>query len=295
MYKYKALLIIKLTLVLVLGYVVIRTLLMQKHISEIHMPNSAVGTKNITDVETASSPHTSFQDYSLIAKQDIFGNSATSLNIDKPSQDDNGTSQVISTEEELGIALLGTVAGDPEISRAIIKDLESNVLSLCKTGDKVATASIESIEKDAVVLIHHGQKKVLNLGNREYNSHDTDNTKTALAKKATRVVESNPPVKSHTTFIDNLRNTAIMLPKAVIKPYAINDQVEGLKITGLENIKEAGNIGLKNGDVIRTVNGHRLVDKQKAYQISMKARTQATLNVELLRNNNIKTFSFSLR
>ncbi len=86
-----------------------------------------------------------------------------------------------------------------------------------------------------------------------------------------------------------------MLTKAVIEPYMIDGQVEGLKITGLENIRVAEDLGLKNGDIIRTVNGHRLTSKQKAYQIFKKARSQEAMNIELLRKNETKTLSFSLR
>ncbi len=294
MYKYKALLVVKLALILVLGYVVVRTVLMPQNVGDAFVPKSAIGNESINATETASFPDSSVQDYSIIVERGIFGSRVSPLEVDKSLQGGNSASPAESAEEELDIALLGTVAGNPEISRAIIKDLESNVLHLYKTGDTVATASIESIEKDAVVLIHKGQRKMLNLGNRESKRYDTDNTQTALAKKATQAVENNPSAKPQ-TFVDKLRDTAMMLPEAVVEPYAINGQVEGLKITGLENIKEAKDIGLKNGDVVRAVNGHRLTSKQKAYQISMKARSQTTLNVELLRNDKIKMFSFPLR
>jgi type II secretion system protein C len=201
----------------------------------------------------------------------------------------------LSAEEELGIALLGTVAGSPEISRAIIKDLETNELSLYKIGDTVATAHIESIEKDVVVLLHQGQRKILKLGTRESKRQDIDSAQGALSRNAAQGVETNPPAKSQSTVGDKLRDIEIMLTKAVIEPYTIDDQVEGLRITGLENIRGAEEIGLKNGDIIRTVNGHRLTSKQKAYQIFKKARSQEALNIELLRDNETKTLSFSLK
>jgi general secretion pathway protein C len=292
MYKHKALLIIKFALVLILGYVVITAVLMPQHTGEIFEPSSAVGTDNITAVEPTSSPDIPVEDYSAIVEQDIFG---SSLRTNKSLQGDNGVSPALSAEEELGIALLGTVAGSPEISRAIIKDLETNELSLYKIGDTVATAHIESIEKDVVVLLHQGQRKILKLGTRESKRQDIDSAQGALSRNAAQGVETNPPAKSQSTVGDKLRDIEIMLTKAVIEPYAIDGQVEGLRITGLENIRGAEEIGLKNGDIIRTVNGHRLTSKQKAYQIFKKARSQEALNIELLRDNETKTLSFSLK
>lgn len=299
MYKHRALFVIKLALVLILGYVVIITVLMPQRTGEILVPSSAVGTEHITAVKPASFPDTPVDDYSVIVEQDIFG---SSLRTNKSLLGDNGLGPALSAEEELGIALLGTVAGSPEISRAIIKDLETNVLSLYKIGDTVATAHIESIEKDVVVLIHQGQRKILELGTRESAArppvdkrHDADNVQGALSRNAAQAAETNPPAKSLTTPGAKLSDIEIMLTKAIIEPYMIDGQVEGLKITGLENIREAENLGLKNGDIIRTVNGHRLTSKQKAYQIFKKARSQEAMNIELLRDNETKTLSFSLR
>ena len=295
MYKHKALFFIKLALVLILGYVVITTVLMPQHMGEIFVPDSAVSTENITTVEPTSFPNTPVEDYSAIVEHDIFGNSASSLRTNKSLQGNNGAGLASSAEEELGIVLLGTVAGSPEISRAIIKDTKTNELSLYKTGDTVATAHIESIEKDVVVLLHQGQRKILILGTRESKQQDADNTQAALSNNAAQAVETNPPADFHTSAGAKLRNIEIILTNAVIEPYAIDGQVEGLKITGLENIKGAEDLGLKNGDIIRAVNGQRLTSKQKAFQIFKKARSQAAVNVELLRGNENKTLSFSLR
>jgi len=166
MYKHKALLIIKVALVLILCYVVITAVLMPQHTGEIFEPSSAVGTENITAVEPTSFPDIPVEDYSAIVEQDIFGSSSRT---NKSLLGYNGVGPVLSAEEALGIALIGTVAGSPEISRAIIKDIKTNELSLYKIGDTVATPSwkgsstahIESIERDVVVLLHQGQRKIL--------------------------------------------------------------------------------------------------------------------------------------
>ncbi|MHC4174770.1 MAG: type II secretion system protein N [Planctomycetota bacterium] len=294
MHKHKALFIIKLGLVLTLGYAVIRTVLMPQQTGEIFMPKSALSTENITAVEPASLQDTPVEDYSAIVEQDIFGKPASSLRTNK-SLRGNGVGMTLSAGEELGVALLGTVAGSRELSRAIIKDLKTNELSLYKTGDTLATAHIQSIEKDVVVLIHQGQRKILDLGTRESKRRDADNAQGALSTNATQAVETNPPANSHTTAGAKSSDIEIMFTKAVVEPYAIDGQVEGLKITGLENIKGAKELGFKNGDVIRAVDGHRVTSKQKAYQIFKKAKSQTITDIELLRNNETKTLSFSLR
>ena len=87
----------------------------------------------------------------------------------------------------------------------------------------------------------------------------------------------------------------VILNKAVIEPHVIDGQVEGLRITDLENIEEAKYLGLQNGDIFCTVNGHTLTNKQKAHQIFKKASSQAAISLEILRDNETKKLSFDLR
>jgi len=53
--------------------------------------------------------------------------------------------------------------------------------------------------------------------------------------------------------------------------------------------------GFKNGDVIQNVNGQALTDKQKAFQVIKKARSQSSLSVQLLRNQHKMDLSFKMK
>jgi len=293
--KHKVLLVIKLAIVLILGYAIVKTVTMSQNKNEAMVLNSAVGNENTAVVEPKSIPETSVKDYSAIVEQDIFGSSASALEVNEPLQVDNTAASTWSSEEDLGIALLGTVAGSPEISRAIIKDIKTNALNVYKTGDTIVSASVESIEKDGIVLLYEGQRRKINLRTKESGKQGTVIPEVTMAKNAEQAVNAQSTAKSKPTFADKLRYAASMIPKANIEPHTIDGQVEGLRISGLEDIKGAEDLGLKNGDVIRAVNGQRLDSKQKAYQISRKARSQTAMNIELMRGNKIKAFSFSLR
>lgn len=298
MYARKVFFIIKLALVLVLAYVTARTVMTAPHSGEIFVPTPAGGSENTTWLQAAHQSDTSLEDYSAIIERNMFFGATPSSNADGYLPGYNADTLVLSAEEELGLALLGAVAGSPRLSRAIIKDLESDVLGVYKTGDTIAAAHIECIEKYGVILLHQGQRKRLNLGTRGHKQHRTDSTQEASPKniaQPTSAVKTNLPVDSHTTIATKLKNIETVLKNAVNNPYAVDGQMEGLRITGLEKIEGATNLGLKNGDVIRAVNGHRLTSKEKTYQVFKKARTQPMMDIELLRDNEIKTLSFSLR
>jgi type II secretory pathway component PulC len=52
--------------------------------------------------------------------------------------------------------------------------------------------------------------------------------------------------------------------------------------------------GLRNGDIVQTVNGQNLNSKQKAFQVLKKARTQSNISLQLLRDGKAKELSFDL-
>lgn len=280
MYIRKVLFVSKLVLALVLGYVVI-TILLPEHKEKSSTPSSALGDGTVRVNQEMRSPDLSSKDYSEIIKSNPFDSSGQMAGSGKWSS----TAYQQSISEELGLALSGTVTGSPEVARAIIKDLKTGALELYKLDQTVAGVRIESIEENAVILVCDGQMTVLKLNiadsGRQLPSSQTPDetskvTKTDLTTIKAQCVEA-------------------LLSNAVIEPYSVDGRVEGLQITDLENINIAKNLGLKNGDVIRSVNGHRLTSKQKAFQVFKKAKTQPGMpDIELLRNGNIKKLSFSM-
>ena len=93
----------------------------------------------------------------------------------------------------------------------------------------------------------------------------------------------------------NLKDVEQVLRRATIKPYRVGGQTIGLRMTGLEKIKSAKSLGIESGDVIRSVNGHRLTSKKKAYQVFKKGRSKSTMRVEFLRGNEVNTLLISFK
>lgn len=290
MYIRKVLLISKCTLVLMLGYVFVRTLV-SDYAEQNSSPASALGgAANMN--QTTGWPGMSSQDYTEIVERNPFDQSGQTAGSGQWSS----TARYSSISEELGLALSGTISGNPEVARAIIKDLQTGVPDLYKIDETVAGARVESIEEDTVVLVIHGQRTVLKLNmvnsdinnSAQFSSDQTSDKILEAAKTELLTNKANPNVQTKTGRVEALLNNA------VIEPYFADGQAEGLQITGLENISIAKDIGIKNRDVIRSVNGHILTNKQKAYQVLKKAATQTAIDIELLRDNKTKKLSFPM-
>lgn len=281
-----------------LSFVIVRTVVIPQQLGEILGPSPAAGIENATEVKASSWPDSSVKDYSVIIEQNIFSGADSPRRQNKALSGDENEGLVQSAEDELGLTLLGTVSGSPAVSRAVIKDIESDTIELYEIGDVVATASIESIETDAVILLHEGKRKILRL-NRSQSVGNNNNARSPLyqtTNQKSEMVDTNLPIKqAHTKLHTKIGYVEAILKGAIIEPHVVNGQTEGLKITGLENIPAAKKFGLKNGDIIREVNGQQLTDKQKAFQVFKKAKTQPTMNIELLRDGEMKELSFDFQ
>jgi len=287
----------KLALTIVLGYMAVRTLMILQHRGDTLVPSSAGGTEAISEPEPTNSTDTSIRDYSAIVERNIFGGSGSSLKANGSSWDENTGSSVRSVEEELGLVLVGTISGSPAVARAIIKDTATDKVGLYRTGDAIAAAFVEGIESDAVILVHNGQRRILRLRTTSGRNANSSQLPPSQSVKKTReaVKTASPTMQVPNEPRETMGHVEALLSKAVVTPYAVKDRIEGLRITGLENVPAAEDLGLKNGDVIRAVNGHRLTSKQHAYQVFKKARTQPSMSIELLRSGRTRQISFALR
>jgi general secretion pathway protein C len=290
----KVLFTAKLVLVAVLVVVVVKTTVVLWRAASAPTPASAADTEGTTALKPTSQVGSSTKDYTTVIEQNVFSGTALSSPVHKALLGNSAAPIVPSAEDELGLVLLGTVAGSPLVSRAIIQDTESKIPQLYKIGEIVAGARVQSIENNVVILLHNGQSKILRLQiGRDHGQSQAQVSRSqtsgefAQASKSDTQVTAIPP--------EQTGQVETILSSAVIEPYSVNGKTQGLKVTGLENLPIAKEIGLKDGDIVREVNGQQLTDKRKAYQVLKKTRSQPSVSVELQREGKTKELSFALR
>ncbi|UCG59177.1 MAG: hypothetical protein JSU70_06640 [Phycisphaerales bacterium] len=289
---------IKSALVLALLFVVFKTVTISEQPRRILGPTAAVGTENTVQLEQTDPAKILVDDYSAIVEKDIFGTGESSHGQDEVASGGGPASEAPSAERELGLALLGTVSGSPTVARAVVEQTESGTIGVHRTGDTVAGAIVVSIGKETVILNYNGRRLALtrNLSRLTSNKGGVREAAPQQMEQDSSVASGNLPVRQ--VPLDDRAGTGpveTLLSRAVIEPYAVNGRTAGLRITGLKDIPQAKNLGLKEGDVITVVNRQQLTSKQKAFQILKKARGQPTVSMELLRDNKTKKISFALR
>jgi type II secretion system protein C len=257
-------------------------------------PDAARGQREATDTQTTTSQTRSPSDYAAIIQRNLFTEGGEA-NAPRTVGNHVPALESFASAEELGLCLVGTIAGGPTASRAIIQDTKSNAAGSYRLGDAVASATVEAIQRDAVLLRYQGRPLVLrrhsggpnNAGQKAQTAGNTG----PKAPDASQPSSAAGPAGSEPSRAGSV---ADLFHRLTIEPYVNKDRTEGLKITGLENFPMAQALGLQNGDVVQSVNGQQLTSKQKAFQVLMKARTQSKIDFQLLRDGKSKNLSFNL-
>jgi type II secretion system protein C len=282
---------VKALLAAMLVYVAVETAMKPLHLRKALRPHPVAGDEQPVEAPPALSEPCSPTDISRIVENDPFADAETHGDLPDTANQGNLLPARMSVEEELGLKLIGTIAGGPATSRAVIQDTKTKSTRLHKIGDVVASATIEAIQTDAVVLQHQGRKKTLSLST---GTATTTAGERPLAQAPTRAPRDRSDQQDARAPSPKLGYVEDIFRKATVEPYTKNGRTTGLKITGLENTPLAGMFGLRNGDVVQTVNGQDLTSKQKAFQVLQKARTQSKIQIQLLRNDQVKELAFDL-
>ena len=284
---------IKALLAGILVYVAVEAATKPLHLRRALKPHAAAGDEQGPQIQGTSSEPRPPANVSRILENNLFMGPDTAPAPRTSPGPEISPVAAASAEQELGLRLVGTIAGGPITSRAVILDTATNTTRPYKIGDVVASATVESIRSDVVVLRHKGREKVL--------SRHADTTATQSGSSKPNHAQDTPRTRRDPSGEGTARPASAKLGyvedifrKATIEPHIKNGQTQGLKITGLENTPLAGMFGLRNGDVVRTVNGQNLTSKQKAFQVLQKARTQPQIRIELLRKDQVKELAFDL-
>ncbi len=234
----------------------------------------------------------------IIIERNIFGSSGRSSANENPEQETKENSISVLKAQ---LRLLATVAGDEEVACAVIENVNTKIQDLYKTGDIIGGARIERIERNKIVLFDGGQREVLNLyvfGGISDRVEKSAESVIAQKSDASKVVDIISPTEreiNKKAFLARVGGMEAIIKTVEVAPYLEEGQEKGVRITGLEDLSMARYVGFENGDVIQNINGSTVTNRRKAFQILRKARSQSSINIQLLRNQQQKKLSFGIK
>jgi type II secretion system protein C len=237
-------------------------------------------------------------EHKVILERNIFGPSGLSADRKDLRRKDNNTPL---SAIKARFRLCATVAGDNQIACAVIEDLRSRRQDIYKAGEIIKGARVERIDRNKIILFYEGQLEVLNLHiKRDISAPVERDEEPVIAQKEDETGFANDILPfemgmNNGAFTTQVPKIEVFLEKVELSPYIIDGQEEGLCITGLDDLSVARQVGFENGDVIQAVNGQVLTNKQKAFQVLRKARSQSQICVQILRNQRNLDLSFDIK
>ena len=137
------------------------------------------------------------------------------------------------------------------------------------------------IENQRAVLSYKGKTVEANLS--ELIGKQPTEAKVSVRKTETQTVESVKTIPK--SLINKLtQNYGALLTKIDFAPYIENGKTKGFKIRWLSHDSVFKKLGLREGDVILSINGYQLTDVQKVFEVVQILRNDNTIRVEILRN-----------
>ncbi|MEW5737070.1 MAG: type II secretion system protein GspC [Thermodesulfobacteriota bacterium] len=245
-------------------------------------PSAAMAAVRPEPVEVRALPQTA---YRVVVERDLFKTQA-------PKNDSSLSAEDIDAlaATALDLALLGTMAADPESSFAIIEEKKSRKQDLYRHGDTVSGATVKQILRGKVVLSVAGHDEILEM--------ETEGEAGRSGKTASRSMAASAPSPtnfrlSRMDLENSMKNINQLMTQVRVRPSFENGQPNGLSVNRIRPGSIFAKMGLQNGDVIQGVNGAEIKSVEDVMSLYRNLRTSDQVALQVKRGENTEAISYS--
>jgi general secretion pathway protein C len=241
--------------------------------------------------------------YALIEKRDIFNSAKPAVEVT-----DTGVAEVPLTP--LRLKLWGVALHEGDESYCIIEDEKKRTQAVYAIDDEVpGGATVKAVEWDRIVLLHGGREEVLELQEVGTIGSGNSGRSSASSGRSSSTASRGPAVPAVTGVkmvsddeyvvdreeVDNaLENMNQLFTQIRAVPHFEGGESTGFRLFAIRRGSLFDKIGLKNGDIIRNINGKPIDDPTKALAMLEQLRNVSNLNVEVTRNRQPKTLTYTV-
>ncbi len=227
-----------------------------------------------------------FKTFDVILERNIFG--AAENPTEEQKQREMKTEEIEAlAPTSLNIALLGTVSGSDENARAVIEDAAKKTQGLYRVGDTIQSAIIQKIVRGKVVLRVGENDEVLSMESPEPGKRSTAKGRPHAGGETITVAQSD--------IQESLQNINQLLTQARIRPYIKDGQAEGFILSYIKPDSFFTQLGLKRGDIIKSINGKPINTPEDAFSFYKAVESGEPLSMELIRGGQPTTINYQFR
>jgi general secretion pathway protein C len=238
-------------------------------------------------------------DYDVINIRSIFGKAGAGL---------TGTKGDISQVENLDptsldVILLGTVAGSDEDAYAVIEDKTKRTQDIYHIGDSIKDAVLKNIYRNKVVIRFNGKDEILlkddKAGQKGSSSSPFPGFPGMPPQAQAEPNSGGEPVQTITldrVELDNaLSNIQEVMTQASIQPHMMDGVVDGMTITGVKAGSIFRRAGLRNGDIVKGIEGKEIRSIEDLLSIYGSLRDSESVGLQIIRRGRVRNIQLKVR
>jgi general secretion pathway protein C len=193
---------------------------------------------------------------------------------------------------KLQLKLWGTVTGSIQQSYAVIEDSLKREQNLYRVGDSVQNATIKAILRSKVVLTVNGQDEVLAMEELEA-GHGSG----GIAFRGIPQASGSPgPIRAQRVSLRrNMIDSAIQDVGKLATEIRIQPNEDGLALSNIKPNSIFRRMGLRNGDVLKSVDGQQIRTVDDALRLYESLKSSDSVTVELQRRGTDRTINYNIR
>ncbi len=224
-------------------------------------------------------------DYKTIIDRNLFNTNKHSDQINNLPDTEN------LPETDLKLKLWGTVVGITEKAYAVIEETESKTQNLYRQGDKIQQATITRILREMVILRINGRDEILEM-------EDSLKNKLAYAPEEPPdnedVSADEKDIHIDRRLIDKAIEGKNFLKDAKIIPDFSNPKALGLKIVEINPESIISQFGIKEGDIIMSLDGHKFRKTKEIIDYYRSRPSSEGMSVEIIRSGQEMSIHYNL-
>ena len=269
---------------------------------KLRLPPQVSGRKPNTVSKKQKEKEPSF--YAVIHKRDLFHSAKEKVAKKKAT---NIPKKVVIKEEALEktplhVRLRGTVYRESGNSIAIIEDTKTRKQDLYHVGDFIlGEAKLIAISRNKVYLERNGKQEVLEVyegpevrtgARAEGRRPQRGSIPTGAGIKRLSANRYRIPQEDLRNAFENMNH---LLTQVRMVPNFNNGEPDGFKLLSVKSGSLIHRSGLRDGDIIKRVNGIEIDSPEKAFEVYEQIKNEPTITVEIERRGGKKTFTYEVR
>jgi general secretion pathway protein C len=251
-------------------------------------------TQSIPEQEQPAAARSTLNHYQPITDRNIF----SKVNV-SPAKSEEGNAIKITS---LKLTLLGTIAGDSKTSTAFIEEAATKTQGLYRVGDNIQGAVIKSITRNKVIIKMGNRDEILEMGEDLLSGVLTGTNVTSNPGMAQTVSQPLPAAltgaerdisMNRTEVNESLKDLNGLLSQASIQPHSTDGQPDGLAVSGIKAGSIFRKMGLRNGDIVKSVNNEAIKTPEDLISMYNELKTAPDISVQILRRGQERSLNYN--